>query len=352
MGAFDDIMGSGLIGPALGIALEGHNDRRQLNQQQKLQDMQMKGNMAMGEFNYQKQLDMWKATSYPGQMEQMKKAGINPGLMYGIGGGGGVTTGSPGGQVTGANAQGQSGEILGATGMAMQMKAQRELLEAQKENIQADTQNKIASAENTNADTPNKDKQGHVLDATAENITQDTLNKKAQESLTKASTEIAKLEQELRTDTMEYSKGIIQETWQKISQEVNIIRNQSDISGATKEDAINKIRAEAVGAIFNNALTKAKTAEARSNIAVNSQQINESKQRVINLISDKGIQWEKLNQGERMTKVAEAMKDWNTDAGRWAAEQVLGVIRHTSTGSRTVSNYSTGESATHTTTPR
>ena len=58
------------------------------------------------QYNYQRmlnqqghdlQFDMWNKTNYPAQLEMMKKAGLNPGLMYGLGGGSGTTTGSQGG---------------------------------------------------------------------------------------------------------------------------------------------------------------------------------------------------------------------------------------------------------------
>ena len=47
------------------------------------------------DYSYGKQMDMWNATNYPAQVEQLNKAGLNPALEYGMKGGGGVTTGSP-----------------------------------------------------------------------------------------------------------------------------------------------------------------------------------------------------------------------------------------------------------------
>ena len=37
---------------------------------------------------------MWKDTNYAAQVEEMKKAGLSVGLMYGKGGAGGATTGA------------------------------------------------------------------------------------------------------------------------------------------------------------------------------------------------------------------------------------------------------------------
>ena len=92
---------SGLIGTGMGLLLEGHNDRRQLRQQEKLQNLEIKGSKELTDYNAAKQLEMWKATNYPAQVEQMKLAGLNPALAYGMGGGGGVTANVATGKTSG-----------------------------------------------------------------------------------------------------------------------------------------------------------------------------------------------------------------------------------------------------------
>jgi hypothetical protein len=103
------------------------------------------------QYNYQRMLnqqghdlqyDMWNKTNYPAQLEMMKKAGLNPGLMYGLGGGGGTTTGSQGG---GAAAGGQAPMTpMGIDATTL----------AQIENIKANTEKTIAEKDKlTGADT-------------------------------------------------------------------------------------------------------------------------------------------------------------------------------------------------------
>ena len=106
------------------------------------------GNQIFGEMNQARELrgqrkalaqqnaaamDIWEKTNYKAQMGQLEKAGLNPGLIYGMGGSGGTLGGSS------ATAQGAAGtgsmDIAGA--------AQIALLNAQRENIEADTENKI-----------------------------------------------------------------------------------------------------------------------------------------------------------------------------------------------------------------
>lgn len=160
MSKFTDIatgLGGPVIGAGMGLLLADYNDRRQYNQQAKLQHLQMQGSKEMTDYQLQKQLELWEKTGYGAQIQQMKKAGINPALMYQSGGPGGSTS-LAAGQVSGADAPRGGGEMMGLMGMGMQY----QLLKAQKENIQADTANKKAQ-------NPNYSKEGKKIDAETEN---------------------------------------------------------------------------------------------------------------------------------------------------------------------------------------
>lgn len=144
----------------MGIALGGVNDKRQVRQQRRMNNVNMEYNKEMTEYNQMKQMEMWHATGYEAQKKQMKEAGINPALLYGMGGGGGqsntVTTSNQGA----SQAPSGGGEIQGMMGIGIQ----GALLMAQKQNIEADTAKKIAETqktagvdtENVKADTENK----------------------------------------------------------------------------------------------------------------------------------------------------------------------------------------------------
>lgn len=144
-----------------GMLMGEWNDRRQRRQQEDLQNIQLRGNEIALKQQARKELEMWKATSYPAQIKMMKEAGINPALMYGMGGGGGTTVGGGGAGVSGGTAPSGGGEMMGVMGIGLQAKAQTELLKAQKENIEAQTANLGAETkytggaktENTNQDT-------------------------------------------------------------------------------------------------------------------------------------------------------------------------------------------------------
>ena len=89
---------SGALGMGLSMLDEAiFGDRRrkkQIEQQQKLTDIQKGANLEMMDAQKKQQLEMWEATNYKAQIEQMKKAGLNPASIYGEGGGGLTSLGS------------------------------------------------------------------------------------------------------------------------------------------------------------------------------------------------------------------------------------------------------------------
>lgn len=154
------------IGGALGIIAGGINDRRQLKQQEKLNAMQKRDNKEMTIFNREQQMKMWEDTNYNAQRKQMEKAGLNVGLMYGMGGVGGQSTNVATGNQQGGQASGHSGEVQ--QGMAMML--QNQLVQAQKENIEADTVKKGAEKTEIEARTPTYEKGMSKTDAEIEEI--------------------------------------------------------------------------------------------------------------------------------------------------------------------------------------
>jgi hypothetical protein len=197
----------GLVGGILGQVFAGANDRRQIRQQTKLQELQIKGQKEMLDYSKSKDLEMWKNTSYPAQLQMMEQAGLNPALMYGQGGGGGVTTGGSGPSVSGGSAQQNPGEMLGMANLA----AQNNLIKAQTENIEADTANKQVQAPNTEANT--------------ENTKIDTANKGVQNRL-------MMIDERFKEDTYEANKA-------KNHYETNIAMHQAAITYEEEFRAMN-----------------------------------------------------------------------------------------------------------------
>ena len=126
-------LGNALGGALIGDIFQGGANQRQLEQNQKLLDMQSKANKEMYDYQLNKQKEFATDMSYSWQIEQMKKAGVNPALLYGSGGGSQPTL------VGGATAPGT--QAVQRQDMALEMSsrmAEIELMNAQAEKAKAE----------------------------------------------------------------------------------------------------------------------------------------------------------------------------------------------------------------------
>lgn len=260
---------SGLIGTGMGLLLEGHNDRRQLRQQEKLQNLEIKGSKELTDYNAAKQLEMWKATNYPAQVEQMKLAGLNPALAYGMGGGGGVTANVATGKTSGGQAPSGGGEILAAQAMGLQLKMQ----EAQIKNLEADTNLK-------NADASNRPLQGKNIEASTSSILQGIENAKAQEKLLEATAKLKELSFYKESQTMNDVINGIRNQVEIQAETLESLKMQNEITQATLQDKIQQIKSEAIQIFLINKLTEVNTDKARADINLTNQKIWEISQTI------------------------------------------------------------------------
>ena len=70
----------------------------QWGNQLRLMDIQNRYNEQMAKNNQLRNKDLWDYTNYENQKQHIKNAGLNPALMYGMGGGGGVSANGAQGQ--------------------------------------------------------------------------------------------------------------------------------------------------------------------------------------------------------------------------------------------------------------
>lgn len=232
----------------MGIALGAYNDYRQVKQARKLQKLQMEGQREMTDYNMMKQLEMWEKTGYGAQMEQMKRAGLNPALMYGMGGGGGQTANVDTGNVQGQTAPSGGGEAMGMMGMGIQ----RRMMEAQVKLLEVEARKKEAEIPQ--------------VGATTENIKQQTTNAKTLNAIQEVDYHLKDLEKQYQSRSLENRLTHMNYLVSKLNDEISILSVDKEIKQSTKDDEIKRIKAEAVGAVLNNVLTEAKTDEARASI--------------------------------------------------------------------------------------
>lgn len=256
-----------LIGAGLGLMTGGLTTRRQEESQKRMNAEGVNNSKEMTLFNRKQQMKLWEDTNYSAQREQMEKAGLNVGLMYEGGGGGGGTTGLQTASQSGGNARTNNDSN---EGMAMQM--QNSMLEAQKSLIQAQTEKTIAEKKKLEGvDT-------FESGARTTSLLQGVENAKAQKILTEAQTMLTN------------------ENYQGAISQVQMLRNDAQISENTITDKIRIIREEAIGKKLDNLLTTEKT-------KLTQEQTEEVKQKIKSMIAGVEQGWEKLSQSEKQLKI-------------------------------------------------
>lgn len=309
-----------LFGTGMGLLLEGHNDKRQLRQQKKLQELQILGMKDMAAYNYNLQKQLWKDTGYGAQVEQMKEAGLNPALMYKGAGPGGITALSGGTGVSGGSAPAGGMEIMNM----MMAKAQMELVRAQ--------------TEKTKAEAKNLPKQGANIEASTESLLQGINNAKAQEELTKVQTRIAKSAAWIAELTQDSQAEIIIQQLSRLEAEARSALVQANVDEDTKQQKIDLIGAQLAGEIVRNNLTE--------------QQINLSKEQQQQIVEQVKIAWAQLKNEQDKTAIQNKIAEFETSFG----SQVGGIIGNVLNlipglkGKKTTINHTGGQ--TNTTTHR
>lgn len=278
-------IGGQAAGTAMGIAAQriGKSyDRKQWIKDFEVQaPRQMELERRMMEMQQQNQMEMWHDTNYGAQMKEIKNAGLNPAMMYGMSGGGGTTTGSSGGgapQVKGTSTGTGSGGGGGAIGMNLLTASQVKLMEAQarKLNVDADKAAGV-DTENVKADT------GQKL-ANTGNVQADTVLKKVE-------TNIANLELAIKNDTQGDVMDRIRWEAKRAYESMEQLRWDNALSKEQFDDKVNMLKTELAGAALRNLLTKAGTENVKADT------------------KNKGAQ-NNLIQAETQSEIAKRLQGW------------------------------------------
>lgn len=197
-------------------AIMGDKRRRnQLEQQKKLNQQQ-----------YDMNMKMWEETNYAAQMEQIKKAGLNPAMIY-AGGGDGGSTGNIGTSQASDEAE-QSKAQSAKQGIGIEsamMQAQIENLEAntRKTNVEADRSAGIETEE---------------IQASINNLLQETNNKQLQAKGLEIDNEYKLIESKILRDTSNAQIESIVNAVEKQKEEIRRLINENDITEETKNEII------------------------------------------------------------------------------------------------------------------
>lgn len=218
--------GTGIINNVFDLAFAKPKQKMQLDTQKK----------ALAQSN-DAQMDIWNRTNYSAQVEQMKKAGINPALLYGMSGGGGTTTGSPNGSVP---------SFEGAHGMDIAGATQLALVRAQTENIQADTAKKRAEATKT-AGVDTELGYGQIA-----SLAQQTQNAVVQKQILEVDKRIKDLQEGILDSTQYYEMGQALEQWRKLAGEAREAAARGQVAANTTEEMIRQESIRTAGMLIEN----------------------------------------------------------------------------------------------------
>jgi len=125
----------------LGIGLNQAGNQQQFQQQQQLMQQQFQNQQALNLQGQQIQQNNWDYTNYENQVKHMENAGLNVGLMYGMGGGGGQSMGAGGGggAASGNAPQNNMPQVMGIAADTAMKVAQIALTNAQTDKIKSET---------------------------------------------------------------------------------------------------------------------------------------------------------------------------------------------------------------------
>ena len=281
------------------------NNEMQNEQQKRLMQLQIQGQKEMTDYTMAKQLQMWKDTNYPAQVQQMKDAGLSVGLMYGKGGGGGATTGSPSANVSGGVAQ--KGSVNIAMGMQLaQQQEQIELLKAQKENVNAQTEKTKAEVPNIQADTEVKGAQLNL-------IAQEYDNKRAQHDILEVDLALKRLEQYVQNNTVDYQIKDFDQQVKIGAAKLRSANAEANVDEQTQETLIKTAKARYVNIVVDNALKAAQTQLAKANIQLTTEEIQLVKKNTQRIYEQNEREWRYLSVAEKEALIKQGYLDLEQD---------------------------------------
>lgn len=303
-GAIIGMLGGALSGIAQGITKannQEYNARMGEWQTQKAKEL----------YDYQQaaQYDMWQKTNYPAQVEQLKKAGLNPALLYGSGGGGGTTTGGGGMAMPtifpAENAKNTVDSVIQGLGLSL-MESQVEL-------------NK-ANANKANADAVYTE--GSKTDETGANIDllkQGYDNARQQYELSKLDIAMKNMlnyeQQTSQSNRMSY----IETQANQAIQSLHLLSNDVKESDATLKSKIEIVKKQAIQAGLQNILTETGIEKTKIDTQATKTQIQ-------NWIEENMRQWDKMTQENRKIRVQEMLEQYMTDPTNKAVDQVINLF--------------------------
>ena len=311
----------------LGMIGQKKREERAVENQRKLMGIQFGHQKQLDKYGQELQLDTWKKTNYPAQVAMLKEAGLNPALLYGNGGSGGVTGSQGGGSAASGSAPAPQPWPLDI-GQSIMMAANIKLMQAQAKKTNAEA-NVIEQTGIPEAETRISEA-GYRM----ENIKAVTENEKAKNALIKAETEWQNIQNNIASQSAE---GLIKQVYQnneKLANEIRISLAQAKVAENTIDSAIQKVYLETVKQAVEIELTK-------QNILLAEGQTRESWNRAQAILTHIVQNWTALNQEQQKIDISKMLAEFNTNTpshiGQWT-----GILGNILSGAKQATSISTG----------
>lgn len=296
MSIAEQVVGAGL-GLGIDLATTDWKYRKQLEQQRKMQDMQIKGQVGaskeLADYNAKMQkelaLSMWRETGPEAERKRLEDAGLSVGLMYGkAGGGGGATASSGGGSVSTGTAE------MPQIGMGMQMGMQAAMQKAQIENINANTENtKADTVKKTGVDT--QETEGAIA-----KLAQETSNAAIQGEILNYEKAIKGVEADITNQTQwDIIKKVAYENW-KLQGEAEEAMNEGKMSTEAYNELLKQTQQTTVEQQLRMGLIK-------QNIKVGQAQVQKITADILNMSREDKHKWASWEQAEKERWLKEKM---------------------------------------------
>lgn len=267
--------------------------KAQMADAKELMGLQNTYNVEAAARSQQYKKEMWDYTNYENQLQHMMNAGLSPGLMYGLTGGGGVSAG-------GADQQGVSGQDAKGVGMGLQaqnLNVQKQLADSQTQlNESAAEKNKAEAKEVESRIPVNEREVGLKESQIALNKSQAQLNA-TQENLVKADIKLSGAQYEVaisQRDKNIAEIGKIIEEMIKTNAEGRLTNEQANWYGKVMANEI--------------AMKTALTAKAYSDMKVNDQQMQNMQKDIERMTND--IIVKRMDANTARFTAEESAKNW------------------------------------------
>ena len=201
-------------------------------------EIQAELNQKNAKFNTAQAKEMWNYTNFENQMKHIKKAGLSPGLIYGMGGQGGSTQGAGAASGVGLPQDQSVGMGLRAQEIGVEMAnalSQIKLNESQANKNEAEA-NKIKGVDT------------EAQQATIDNLIAQTSNEKIKRGLILGQIRVADAEEELKRNMADWTKDKADETrWNikslqkgidKLTEEINGMKLDNELKERTIDNKV------------------------------------------------------------------------------------------------------------------